>query len=264
MKTRCLILLCACCLPWLPARGAQLSPTPDAAVQGSFPPEALAPYVTLRAPMSHPSVSQLKERLYELGYYGNKVVNDRYTLDTARFIGDFQRVNGLTPDGVATPELQALFYSDRALPKPALTPRPTASPRPSPTPHPTSSPYLEPAQPLVLGDYAYAQWQGLRLWFNPEVENLSRTRTIAGFTLSYRGEDAAGLPIARWDGSLTLSISYDRPVARGRTVNVGETVLVGFPGLHTLRVAVSAISFADGEILTLPEAGWAFSAWTLR
>ena len=84
--------------------------------------------------MKDPDVARLKERMYELGYFNNRTDNNNYTETTAEYVKEFQRANGLAADGIATPEMQALFFSKYAIPKP------TPSSRPSPTP--SSTPML--------------------------------------------------------------------------------------------------------------------------
>lgn len=272
MKIKLLPLVCLLCLLCRPALASQTEPPAEAAAAPVaedqapvFSEEELAKYVTLKAPMSHPTVSLLKQRLFELGYYRNNVVNDRYTEDTARFFKQFQKASGLKEDGIATPEQQALFHSDFAVPNPTPTPRPTVTPRPTPTPLPTSTPYVEPAHPLAIGQYAYADLQGDRLWFNPEVVNLSRRDSVTSFTLTFYARDGQGQPIPRREGeSLYTSAFIDKPVAAGRTVNAGETLLEDYPGIQSVYVAVTAYAVEDGETTYLPSEEWEFAAWTLR
>ncbi len=78
----------------------------------------MASYKTLRVGDRDPGVRRMRDRLYDLGYYRNKYDHDHYTQSTADIVALFQQVNGLPADGVATPETQALIFSDRAVPKP--------------------------------------------------------------------------------------------------------------------------------------------------
>ena len=77
--------------------------------------EELAQYQTISVGDKGESVLRLKERLFELGYFTKAPTSDSYTGTTADYIKTFQRINGLEETGVATPETQALFYSDYAL-----------------------------------------------------------------------------------------------------------------------------------------------------
>lgn len=110
------------------------TPSPTLAPISRLLPEEIAIYKTIKPGMKDPDVARLKERMYELGYFNNRTVNNNYTETTAEYVKEFQRANGLAADGIATPEMQALFFSKYAIPKP------TPSSRPSPTP--SSTPML--------------------------------------------------------------------------------------------------------------------------
>ena len=75
-------------------------------------------YKTLSAGYTGPEVATLKQRMYELGYFTNNVVNETFTTHTAEYVKEFERVNGLPVDGIADSEMLELFYSDRAIRKP--------------------------------------------------------------------------------------------------------------------------------------------------
>ena len=102
-------------------------PSPSTAPINFISPEETAKYKTLTVGTNDPDVARLKERMYELGYFKNKTVNNTFTATTAEYVKEFQRVNGLKVDGIASPEMQALFFSDYAIPKPS--PTPTTTPR---------------------------------------------------------------------------------------------------------------------------------------
>lgn len=110
------------------------TPTPQPSLSSSptIPPEELAKYRTLTVGMTGQDVARLKERMYELGYFNNRTVNETFTETTAEYVKEFQRVNKLKADGVATPEMQALFFSNNAVPKPSPTQKPTPTPKPQP------------------------------------------------------------------------------------------------------------------------------------
>lgn len=78
--------------------------------------------VELREGMEHPLVNRLKQRLYDLGYYRNNIVNELYTADTAKYIREVQRINLLEQTGVATVEFLEFFFSDAVMPY--YTPKP--------------------------------------------------------------------------------------------------------------------------------------------
>ena len=75
----------------------------------------LSQYKTLEVGYKGEEVVKLKQRMVELGYFKNKSsVNNTFTASTPDYIKKFQEVNGLEPDGIADPEMQALFFSDLA------------------------------------------------------------------------------------------------------------------------------------------------------
>lgn len=74
----------------------------------------LSQYKTLEAGYKGPEVATLKQRMYELGYFENNTVNESFTDKTAEYVKKFEKINGLPVDGIADPEMQALFFSDKA------------------------------------------------------------------------------------------------------------------------------------------------------
>ncbi len=101
------------------------TPSPTPSPISHITPDEIAKYKTLKIGMNDPDVARLKERMYELGYFKNKTVNNNFTETTAEYVKEFQRANGLKADGIASPEMQALFFSEYAIPKPSPTPSPT-------------------------------------------------------------------------------------------------------------------------------------------
>jgi hypothetical protein len=80
--------------------------------------DVLSNYRTLTVGSTGPDVARLKQRMYELGYFKTNTVNETFTATTAEYVKEFEITNGLLTDGIADPEMQALFYSDKAIPKP--------------------------------------------------------------------------------------------------------------------------------------------------
>jgi len=80
-------------------------------------------YKSLSIGTKDQDVVWFKERMYELGYISSKTGNNTYTEKTAEYVKEFQEVNGLPIDGIASPSLQALFFSEFAVPKPTPTPK---------------------------------------------------------------------------------------------------------------------------------------------
>lgn len=91
-------------------------------------------YRTLSPGDSGSDVLALKQRMYYLGYFTNlKNLSDKYNGTMVERVKQLQEMNGLEATGIASPELQALIYSDSCVYLPP-TPVPTAVPTPAPTP----------------------------------------------------------------------------------------------------------------------------------
>ena len=86
---------------------------------------------TLKTGSTGELVSALQTRLKALGYFTG-AVDGQYGSATAKAVKDFQKVNGLTADGVAGAQtLTKLYVSGTAVS--AATPKPTATPKPAAT-----------------------------------------------------------------------------------------------------------------------------------
>ena len=72
-----------------------------------------AGYPVLRVGSMGADVSDLQARLSELGYYTGSI-DGRYAAGTQAAVMEFQRLNGLTPDGIAGRQTQDLLYSGSA------------------------------------------------------------------------------------------------------------------------------------------------------
>lgn len=98
------------------------------------------------------NVRRLQMRLQELGYLMDNTVTGNYSAGTRTAVEQYQRANGLTPDGVAGPQTITALWKDTTLviptSEPASTPAPettdTAAPS-DPTPAPTATPIPVPA-----------------------------------------------------------------------------------------------------------------------
>lgn len=71
-------------------------------------------YETLTVGNKGPKVTELKWRMFEMGYYETDKFNDSFTANTVDKVKKFEEINGLPVDGIADPEMQALFFSDSA------------------------------------------------------------------------------------------------------------------------------------------------------
>ncbi|MDR0896272.1 MAG: peptidoglycan-binding protein [Oscillospiraceae bacterium] len=85
---------------------------------------------TLRYNSEGEIVTRLQERLTELGYYSFRITG-RYQENSQRAVSAFQQAHGLQVTGEADAALQALIFSESALPVPTPTPKPTPTPAPT-------------------------------------------------------------------------------------------------------------------------------------
>lgn len=78
---------------------------------------ALAEYETLKKGDKGQAVTALKKRMYELGYFTSTNFSNEFNDVTVNRLKELQKKNGLKEDGVATPEVQELIFSDSCIPK---------------------------------------------------------------------------------------------------------------------------------------------------
>ncbi len=114
-------------LPYTHGNGLEIPLVPSGAAGPTHRPAAEPPepretqaagYRAISLGDEDPAVLRIKIRLFELGYTQIRQQGNLYTLATALAVKSFQTVNNLTADGVATPQTQALLYSQEALRKP--------------------------------------------------------------------------------------------------------------------------------------------------
>ncbi|MBR4458860.1 MAG: phosphodiester glycosidase family protein [Clostridia bacterium] len=104
---RLLVLLLACVI---------LIGAPCAAEDAAGTEEA-PPYRTLKVGDKGDDVLLLKHRMYALGYFNTDKLSAEFNATTKARLQDLQKKNGLTADGIATPELQAFIFSGECLGK---------------------------------------------------------------------------------------------------------------------------------------------------
>lgn len=136
-----------------------------------------AEYRTLRKGDRGDDVLALKEQMYRLGYFTTSKLTDSYNGTTVERVMLLQKMNGLEPDGIATPELQELIFSGQCVWQDP-TPEPSPVPTPVPTPvGPSANVELPPTDGegfaedgtvFMLADREDGQW--IRLTENTSVE----------------------------------------------------------------------------------------------
>ncbi len=110
-------------------------------------------YRTLYRGRRGEDVFMLQMRLHELGYY-NGTITGGYYGGTIKAVESFQRDHGLTVDGAAGKQTQALLFSSSTDPTPAPDPdaAPTVVPTASPVPAAKETP-LPAAVPMLVPEY---------------------------------------------------------------------------------------------------------------
>ncbi|MBE5779597.1 MAG: hypothetical protein E7331_09755 [Clostridiales bacterium] len=81
-------------------------------------------------------IKEIKQRLYELGYYNTTNLNREFNSAMTRTVKTFQEQNGLEVTGVITVADKDFLFSDQAQPYVEPTPTPEPTPEPLPTPRP--------------------------------------------------------------------------------------------------------------------------------
>lgn len=132
------------------------TPTPTYARE-NFPTE----YRTLSRGKTGEDVFMVQMRLTELGYYHGSVTGGYYG-GTIAAVEAFQRDHGLTVDGAAGRQTQALLFSEELdpTPEPTQTPAPTPSPSPTPTPAPRTTDTPTPAPTALPTPETYVPRDG--------------------------------------------------------------------------------------------------------
>ncbi len=189
----------------------------------STPEPQASDFQTLQKGSKGDDVKRLQQRLIDLGYL-NDTADGSYGPKTEAAVRDFCSQNGLPIDGTATPEMQALLFSDAA------------------------KPYAEPWIPLTIG--ARTEWRDKNsdtFSFRTQVVNNSKTRTVRGFELEFYPTDVWGNRLLG-DG-ITRKFTTTTTVGPGKTAYTLWAVLgASFYNADVIHMAITRIVFDDGEI----------------
>ena len=214
------------------------APAPDNNDYGNNPPPynpASWNFTGLKEGSSGQAVKDVQQRLWDLGYYRDKI-NGKYGLTTTIAVRSFCDQNGLPVGNNVTPDMQALLYSTDA------------------------EYYEEPYLPLLIGPHA--NWdnpvQGTDIGFlYPQVVNRG-DRDIRGFEVYYYLTDV-------WGDTIYITSNGTRAYLIPRTVT--QTIRGGycesieyskglpvspFASVYTVYIGIHKIVFADGEIREIP------------
>ena len=102
-------------------REKSLTPTPLPEIPGNVmavtpDPAAPTPEPVLRTGSRGDDVKTLQGRLHDLGYYTDEI-DGQFGNATRTAVIEFQKSNGLDPDGMVGTETKAVLYSPQAKPK---------------------------------------------------------------------------------------------------------------------------------------------------
>ena len=102
-------------------REKSLTPTPLPEIPGNVmavtpDPAAPTPEPVLRTGSRGDDVKTLQGRLHDLGYYTDEI-DGQFGNATRTAVIEFQKTNGLDPDGMVGTETKAVLYSPQAKPK---------------------------------------------------------------------------------------------------------------------------------------------------
>lgn len=214
------------------------APAPDNNDYGNNPPPynpASWNFTGLKEGSSGQAVKDVQQRLWDLGYYRDKI-NGEYGLTTTIAVRSFCDQNGLPVGNNVTPDMQALLYSTDA------------------------EYYEEPYIPLLIGPHANWDYpvQGTDIGFlYPQVVNRG-DRDIRGFEVYYYLTDV-------WGNTIYITSNGTRAYLIPRTVT--QTIRGGycesieyskglpvspFASVYTVYIGIHKIVFADGEIREIP------------
>lgn len=188
-------------------------------------------YGVLRKGSKGQAVRDMQQRLIDLGYLYDKA-DGSYGKKTVAAVRLFCKQNGLDvyADGHASPEMQALLFSSGA------------------------KGYTEMYNPLTI---SRGKWDPLKkvntFFFQAEVTNTSRTRTIKGFELNCYTTNVWG---DRLDGGVVYTMSNKKTVEPGGTAWSNSFNLGNWYSVDTVWVGISRIIFDDGEIRDIDDVSY--------
>lgn len=206
--------------------------------------EEISKYKTLDIGMNDPAVGRLKERMYELGYFSNNTVNNNYTKNTAEYVKQFQKINGLEITGIATPEMQALFFSENAISKPKSI---TSS---------NTSKNL----PIKLSD-------GVYFGFGPRIDqsiiNTTKDKTVTEFTLVYHCYDKNNISLQFLDSEKDeLYQKFKKEVQPGQSLYTGDVLLNVSPfRIDKVKVGIYSLRMSDGTEIVVEKQEVKYKTW---
>ena len=204
--------------------------------------------IVLRSGTQGLAVTQLQNRLMELGYY-TCVANGVYDSDEIAAVKAFQQKNGLTVDGVAGLATQQALYSASAIP--AMTAVPAAA-SPTPIVAATAAPVLQTLKSGSSGELVSALQTRLKElgYFTGTVDGQYGTATAQAVM---RFQKANGLSADGVAGSATLNKLY-----------VSGTAVAAVTAAPTQAPAATSVASISATLLRTGDSGAAVKAMQQR
>ena len=184
-------------------------------------------YRKLKKGIKGEDVLRLKQRMYELGYFTSGKLSDQYNDTMVQRVKELQAKNGMKADGVATPELQELIYSDRCIPKDgepaaAATAEPKAFVMPDPAgkdaPEPDADGYLDADTPYVYADRKSGKWTYMSRDIRIEIRQYKDSTPHIWLVAAVRYRDPA------WFGAMVNESTEENPTKSGTFMSKPTTI----------------------------------------
>ena len=189
-------------------------------------------YRTLKKGSRGEDVLNLKKRMLELGYFTSSRLSDQYNDTMAERVEALQKQNGLKADGIATPALQELIYSEKCIPKDGEAAQPeaeTAGPAgvftmPDPAgkgaPKPDEDGFLDADEPYIYASRKEGKWTYLSRDIHIEIRQekiKSGPHILLIAAIRYR--DPA------WFGAMVNESTPENPTNSGTFLSKPTTVV---------------------------------------
>ena len=217
-------------------------------------------YVQLKRNEKGDAVTNLQERLKELGYYTAKITG-KFDTPTETAVKAFEKANGFKQDGVASIDEQKLLFSADAKAKPTPTPKPTKKPTPTPKPTRTPKPTATPVPMARALQLTKVSFRNNASYFSLSVtlKNLGEV-PIGEFGLRYRFYNRYGERVYEYvnsvegyaDEMLELKYAPNKDIAARKAITIKESYAM-YSSADTFKVALSYFRRNTGEYIHVEE-----------
>lgn len=123
-------------------------------------------------------------------------------------------------------------------------------------PKPGPTPVIEPAYPIVPGQYCDYGTRN-NLYINPQIKNVSKTKTVDGFTVTLVFKNVYGELIKYGTaGNDSIEHVYARTIKPGQSIFPGEMRFERMDAVKNIYYAITRIHTTDGQVYDIPESEW--------